>query len=1067
MTFSQANTYSGGTSIGGGTFIVTNTTGSGTGSGVVNVNSSAILCGTGSVSGATTIHSGGTLNAGTVGTVGTLTLTGGATFNSGANFGVDISGSTKDLLSVTGTAALAGNLNVTVGGTLSSSYTILTATNVTGGFTNLNAGNRVITTDKTRTFHVTQSGTSIVLDSFLTPATIGTITATPTNARVFTGGLTTFTFTIHNSATGGGDSLNFTAASGTNVSGTVSGTTTLAAASTSGSISGFTFNSGILGTGNQTGNFTITDPNAANSPQTGTVTIDVVANRVFTQTATIPVALGRIIGGQTSGSGIGNFTTTGTNATTVNVTVGGGTITLGGITVSGGGVNQVFNGPDALAHTGSLTLSGLVAGGSGTQSGTVTLTGGNGLTGEGLTGESDSLALAYSYDTVANRVFTQTATNPVAFGRIISGQTSGSGIGNFTTTGTNDTTVNVQVNSGTYTLGGVTVSNASNQIFNGPDALAHTGSLTLSGLTAAGSGTQFGTITLTNGNGKLTGEGLTGESDALALAYSYDTVANRVFTQTAINPADLGRVINGQTGSGTANFSTTGTHDSTVDVTVNSGSTVLGGVTVNSGSNQIFNGPDGSAHTGSVGLSLTAGGSGVQSGTVTLTSGNGALSGESLTGESDALALAYTYDTVTSRVITAASVNFGRVLFGTTASTQSSGLTTTGSHATTADLTVNNGASGTDGNITAASSSAQLFNSASSTGSLSVTNGTAFGSAGTQGGTVTLTAGTGNFTGELTGQTLGPITVAYSIDPVTSRVITAAGVNFGRVLVGTTASAQSSGLSTSGSHDTTADLTVKNSASGTDGNITATSGSSQLFNSAASTGSLSVTNSSAFGSAGTQNGTVTLAAGTGNFTGEVTGQTLGPVTVGYAIDPVNERTYTSPTTVNLGNLLLNANDVVSSNQTIITSGLHDVTADATLSTSTSGTINGLSLTGGTDFINGTNATDNITRTLTGTLATNSYGSANGTFFMNSTDEFSNIVTQAASVAYTANVGYATTANSDRGGLNTADRLAFQMTSTETGSQTFVQRAGPYRTCGQQWQLCEPGLQDPLHAGWQQ
>ncbi len=303
----------------------------------------------------------------------------------------------------------------------------------------------------------------------------------------------------------------------------------------------------------------------------------------------------------------------------------------------------------------------------------------------------------------------------------------------------------------------------------------------------------------------------------------------------------------------------------------------------------------------------------------------------------------------------------------------------------------------------------------------------------------TTTLGSRNFTLSNTdGSALTPTvsTSTGTLDVVTSRTITAASVNFGRVLLGSTATAQSAGLTTSGSHDTTADLTVNNGASGGNANITATSGSAQLFNDATSTGTLAVTNDTALGSTGTQTGTVTLAAGSGNFTGELAGQTLGPITVGYAIDPVNERTFTSPGTLTLGNFLLNANVAVNSNQTITTAGLHDVTTDSTLAAYSGIPSNGLSLTGGPTFIDGTNATDSITRTISGTLATGTYYTQSHTFNMDATDELAGTVPNAAGVSYFVNVGNATAALSDRGGTNTANRLAYQMTSTQVGSQTL-------------------------------
>ncbi len=169
---------------------------------------------------------------------------------------------------------------------------------------------------------------------------------------------------------------------------------------------------------------------------------------------------------------------------------------------------------------------------------------------------------------------------------------------------------------------------------------------------------------------------------------------------------------------------------------------------------------------------------------------------------------------------------------------------------------------------------------------------------------------------------------------------------------------------------------------------------------------------------------------------ELAGQTLGPITVGYAIDPVNERTFSSPGTVTLGNFLLNATVAVNSNQTITTAGLHDVTTDSTLAAYSGIPSNGLSLTGGPDSITGTNATDSITRTISGTLATGTYYTQSHTFNMDATDELAGTVPNAAGVSYFVNVGNATAALSDRGGTNTANRLAYQMTSTQVGSQTL-------------------------------
>jgi rhamnogalacturonan endolyase len=84
LTLTNANGYTAGTTINGGTLFVKNTKGSATGSGAVTVNSSGTLAGTGGISGNVTVNSGGALSAGNpLGTLSfpntTLTLAGGST----------------------------------------------------------------------------------------------------------------------------------------------------------------------------------------------------------------------------------------------------------------------------------------------------------------------------------------------------------------------------------------------------------------------------------------------------------------------------------------------------------------------------------------------------------------------------------------------------------------------------------------------------------------------------------------------------------------------------------------------------------------------------------------------------------------------------------------------------------------------------------------------------------------------------------------------------------------------------------------------------------------------------
>ena len=121
--------------------------------------------------------------------------------------------------------------------------------------------------------------------------------------------------------------------------------------------------------------------------------------------------------------------------------------------------------------------------------------------------------------------------------------------------------------------------------------------------------------------------------------------------------------------------------------------------------------------------------------------------------------------------------------------------------------------------------------------------------------------------------------------------------------------------------------------------------------------------------------------------------------VSFTANGVNQRSYTNPSTVDLGRVLLGT--VFSTNATITTAGLHATTTDSTLLVYGGGAINGLTLTGGPTFIDGSNASDNIVRAISGTFS-GPAGTQSGTFNLNATDELAGAVTNAAAVSFTAN-----------------------------------------------------------------
>ena len=107
------NTYDGGTIVSNGTLLVNNTSGSGAGTGAVNLYGGSTLGGTGIIAGTVTVNNGLITPGNSVGTltVGTLTLT------SGASNRLEVAGlGSSDKLVVTGALTWAGQLSIDIAG---------------------------------------------------------------------------------------------------------------------------------------------------------------------------------------------------------------------------------------------------------------------------------------------------------------------------------------------------------------------------------------------------------------------------------------------------------------------------------------------------------------------------------------------------------------------------------------------------------------------------------------------------------------------------------------------------------------------------------------------------------------------------------------------------------------------------------------------------------------------------------------------------------------------------------------------------------------------------------------
>jgi len=139
------NTYSGGTTVNGGTLLINNIAGSGAGSGSLAVNAGGTLGGTGIISGPVSILSGGTLSPGSP--TGTLTISNSLTLNvsSISSFGL---GTNSDRVAVKGNLTLGGTLNVTnLDGFVAGTNTLFTYTGTLSGslaFGNMPAGYKFI-----------------------------------------------------------------------------------------------------------------------------------------------------------------------------------------------------------------------------------------------------------------------------------------------------------------------------------------------------------------------------------------------------------------------------------------------------------------------------------------------------------------------------------------------------------------------------------------------------------------------------------------------------------------------------------------------------------------------------------------------------------------------------------------------------------------------------------------------------------------------------------------------------------------------------------------------------------
>lgn len=137
VALTASNTFAGGVTVTAGTLAVNNTTGSGTGTGPVLVQTNAVLAGSGAIAGAVTLQNGGAVSPGYP--VGTLTLNGGLTLNAGARGVFEVGpafNGANDLLVINGNLSASSNVIQVAGPTLldtNGAYVLISYTGAASG----------------------------------------------------------------------------------------------------------------------------------------------------------------------------------------------------------------------------------------------------------------------------------------------------------------------------------------------------------------------------------------------------------------------------------------------------------------------------------------------------------------------------------------------------------------------------------------------------------------------------------------------------------------------------------------------------------------------------------------------------------------------------------------------------------------------------------------------------------------------------------------------------------------------------------------------------------------------
>ena len=622
LTLGGANGYTGGTSVAGGSLLINNNSGSGTGTGAISViGATSVLGGTGTASGTATIGTGATLNPGGALTVGTLTL-GGLTLSSGSLLSYQLGApASSDKTAVTGSnlfTANGGTITLTgLAGLTNGTYNLITYAGPLGGsFGNLSLANNYVTgggntyyaalvnntgsVDLTTTSSLIWNGNigGTIWDSGLTANTNWKSAAT-NNLSFFSTMVANFDdtatgFTVNLPGTVSPSSIVVNAANDYlfQGAGAISGTTGIIK-SGAGALSinlANTFNGNIALTA---GSIEMKDPTALGT--TGTIVITPGASLLLNNDGSGDIALGTRISSY-SGGGVlrnvaGNNSATlpsGTLTSATSFISDAGKLTLAGAIASNSlAVSLIGNGGDIeLTGPAASAISG------GNFNFTVTMNGGTAIVANNINVGTSSVIVNGSGATTINGTITSASTsnglsvsnsgtNIFNANVTVSGAAGGISIG-----GSSTNTFGASSNTTWSSTGTASISSNGNTTFNG--TISGSGALTKSGAGTltfnATSGSYSGPVGLASASGENRGIIIAAASNALGTGAVTATFAAGA-TRGQLQLSHATGITLGNSGFTIAGAGTDGTNDGIIRSTL--GANILTGPVTIAGSGSI------------------------------------------------------------------------------------------------------------------------------------------------------------------------------------------------------------------------------------------------------------------------------------------------------------------------------------------------------------------------------------------------------------------------------------------------------------------------------------------------